>query len=747
MISELIYTSAPSGLRPGAKGFCTVAATKGLTDTWIKQFEGMTGYRHNASAGAAVGNPTNWMHLIANNGQSILARVCDAGLDYTKRTNKLAHFALLESADRSSHGPTGMLFAPGNFFQQWVGDARTLPHREFQSQPIASGVCTAWKRATGDAGWAGVLAENATQKSGKDIYVVCNPDTNAIEMIVEALSLLGQAERWQVSFSTYFIANCTNGLKCRWRFILKDSKEHVELQRLAGVEVIDATAHQPLSHQSAWIEAARTGIRNQPAVTPNTIAKKESSVFKPLGKPSAKSEAVQQPAFATQDAYTLQAIDLGAALGPPSTDSFHNHRQVRQEKSQPFPLVAVIAASLIALVLGGTLGGGGMHWYRSRDQTVASLELDKSKLEKERDKLKDELDGSKKTSNTSASEKAKLDATVASLNTQLGKQKTEIADRDAKIKDLETKKNTPPPFSETPLQETTAPSSNLPKIAASTDSAGIEIEKGDQTVDAPKDFDTEHPNALVLRMVSDEHRIPKSEVGSIEGGEFGVLSFVENKLSKSDEWKSLLYKDNQFLSGRSGGLGTTPPVFAKILKKEIKPEKLWTDKLILKLKGKDSKQSMLLMNLPRPAIARDFAFSLPNGLDGKTLKGVEIKLDKWEDVEPTLPATATASPATTTTTSSPTTSTGTQQPGQQSQTVWEWKINTTDGKIHTIKVEWTDTKLEVTHTDTPGGTKTIDKSKLVVEPFVAWVLIPKITDEDDQPQPLKIKFEFTLSSQ
>ena len=729
MISELIYTSAPSGLRPGAKGFCTVAATKGLTDTWIKQFEGMTGYRHNASAGAAVGNPTNWMHLIANNGQSILARVCDAGLDYTKRTNKLAHFALLESADRSSHGPTGMLFAPGNFFQQWVGDARTLPHREFQSQPIASGVCTAWKRATGDAGWAGVLAENATQKSGKDIYVVCNPDTNAIEMIVEALSLLGEAERWQVSFSTYFIANCTNGLKCRWRFILKDSKEHVELQRLAGVEVIDATAHQPLSHQSAWIEAARTGIRNQPAVTPNTIAKKESSVFKPLGKPSAKSEAVQQPAFATQDAYTLQAIDLGAALGPPSTDSFHNHRQVRQQKSQPFPLVAVIAASLLALLLGGALGGGGMNWYRSRDQTVASLELDKSKLEKERDRLEKrrvdlekERDDLKTKRGTLQTERDGLKAEIVQLKAK--PDKNEKKDEDKKENGDNGSKPTPPePTDRTKLE-----------LGNSTDSEPPQPPANASSVDAPKVFDTEYPNALVLRMVSDTHRIPESEFGSIDGGEFDVLSFVENKLSKSDK---LVYIGNEFLSRKSGGVGTTPPVFAKILKTGIKPEKPWTEQLILKLKGKESKKSMLLMNLPRPALdSSNSPFGLPAGLDGTKLKRVEIKLDRWGDVEPTPTPTL------------PSTSNQNQNQNQKPPNR-EWKINTTNATgptVRTIKVEWKDAMLEVTLTDAPGGTNPIDNSKLVTEPFVVWVLIPEITDEDGKPQALKIKFEFTLFS-
>src|SRR5437016_5585315 len=45
MSHELFYTSAPKGLRPGSRGFCTVASTEGLPAHLAEQIESLSAYR------------------------------------------------------------------------------------------------------------------------------------------------------------------------------------------------------------------------------------------------------------------------------------------------------------------------------------------------------------------------------------------------------------------------------------------------------------------------------------------------------------------------------------------------------------------------------------------------------------------------------------------------------------------------------------------------------------------------------
>ncbi|MGV2333984.1 MAG UNVERIFIED_CONTAM: hypothetical protein LVR18_07650 [Planctomycetaceae bacterium] len=46
MIEEILYTSAPKGLKPGSHGFCTVNSTIGMAQTTAERLEALSGYRH-----------------------------------------------------------------------------------------------------------------------------------------------------------------------------------------------------------------------------------------------------------------------------------------------------------------------------------------------------------------------------------------------------------------------------------------------------------------------------------------------------------------------------------------------------------------------------------------------------------------------------------------------------------------------------------------------------------------------------
>ena len=46
MAFELIFTSVPRGLKPGSRGFATVAYTQGMPANCVQTCEGISGYTH-----------------------------------------------------------------------------------------------------------------------------------------------------------------------------------------------------------------------------------------------------------------------------------------------------------------------------------------------------------------------------------------------------------------------------------------------------------------------------------------------------------------------------------------------------------------------------------------------------------------------------------------------------------------------------------------------------------------------------
>ena len=80
MAYELIYTSAPAGIRQGSTGFCVVACTKGIGPRLVMTLEALSAYKplYPHYAENAWDNPISRAHFISTvNGavQHILSRV------------------------------------------------------------------------------------------------------------------------------------------------------------------------------------------------------------------------------------------------------------------------------------------------------------------------------------------------------------------------------------------------------------------------------------------------------------------------------------------------------------------------------------------------------------------------------------------------------------------------------------------------------------------------------------------------
>src|SRR5436305_464287 len=132
MSQELFFTSAPQGLQPGSQGFCTVAATRGMSPQLAEKLEGLSAYKplYPPLDPKASLNPVGYSHLrVAVGGKSyhVLSRVSAAGLDYSNRTNKFAHHVVLEDSELPAAGPAWVLQQPGFLESVWDGQVKHLP--------------------------------------------------------------------------------------------------------------------------------------------------------------------------------------------------------------------------------------------------------------------------------------------------------------------------------------------------------------------------------------------------------------------------------------------------------------------------------------------------------------------------------------------------------------------------------------------------------------------------------------------
>ena len=261
MSFEVVYTSVRRGLRTGAKGFCTVAATDGIPRALHEKLESLSGYKHSeAAAGGAP--PVNHSHLIVRVQRKIyhvVSRIADAGNDYSGRTNKIAHHLALTTAETEQfrYGPVSLFLDDGFWCDSWDGDPEELPPRNLPSGQASSTTdFDTWESVFGDAGWAGILGEAAVNGMKPVSIIVPKADDN-IELLNEALQLVPPELRWKLCFSTYF-SRLAPGTQCHWRFVLDGTGEARRLRaRSLGALVDPVGSAGELSDSNPFVQAAR----------------------------------------------------------------------------------------------------------------------------------------------------------------------------------------------------------------------------------------------------------------------------------------------------------------------------------------------------------------------------------------------------------------------------------------------------------------------------------------------------------
>jgi hypothetical protein len=356
MSQELHYTSVPRGLKPGSRGFCTVASTPGVSSALVERLESLSAYQpvYPMHDPAAANNPVNFMHLkpaIGGKSLSILSRVGPAGLDYSGRMNKYAHHIVLEQGERPAGGPAWLLCQPGFVQDGWRGEPRLLPEGTRPPQgDRPPGVALTWQALTGDAGWAGVLAEAFLADSRRTALVVFQPGMDLLPLFAEAIALLPLPRRWDVEFSTFF-STLPPGVNCSWRGVIEGSPEAEAALRLPGSLVINLCRPGGNAEGRALVQQARTGERPQADSGPD-----DPAIVHPPGRhaPSAAGRHAAPPSRPRAASHGV-APPLGSPAGAGHPPLAPGARRASRKPVQSWAIVAGIVAACLAGVIATVL--------------------------------------------------------------------------------------------------------------------------------------------------------------------------------------------------------------------------------------------------------------------------------------------------------------------------------------------------------------------------------------------------------
>ncbi len=264
MAYELIYTSAERGLRPGTRGFCTVAHTKGMPPHLIQLMEALSAYKnlyglHEASD---MAEPVAWSHITSNlagHGVSVLSRVGATSADHTGRSNKIAHHVLVNARERAEGGPAWVCMQDGFLIESWEGQPhlieqpKKIPHGDSVLGPAST-----WAEITGDAGYAAFLPEAFKANPDGIVVLAFEPGMDMFSLIAESLALVPTEMRWRVTYSTYF-TSLPVGATCNWRCCIAKSEEFRDVKRNPKALVLDLTGTLPPPPTGPLAELARNG--------------------------------------------------------------------------------------------------------------------------------------------------------------------------------------------------------------------------------------------------------------------------------------------------------------------------------------------------------------------------------------------------------------------------------------------------------------------------------------------------------
>jgi len=356
MAQQLIFTSTPQGLEPGRSGYCTVARHKDLRHRLVRELERLSVYDFGQQTGSSRSDICIFRKVpLGSEEFYVLTKICDAGLDYTNRTNYLAHHLVLDGFEIATSP------SPAEIFLNWDGWLRTWPDgpRYFGEEEVvtfagckSTGLvpCQSWLQVTNDPGNAASLVSPDLIKP----IVVESKEGNAntlLTLFAESSALFKiSLDAWDFSFTTFLQGNDDaksfawigiQGQPAGERIKQGGIRNYLDLRNWASTEIAD-----PLDPNLQ--DLARKG--------PVKAAAKK------------KSATITKAPFSDQELQRAKAAApvQGAAAPAGSTMVAQEASISKNKKKRPWLLqLAVISTALclLAVLVWGLTSGIG-DWFR-----------------------------------------------------------------------------------------------------------------------------------------------------------------------------------------------------------------------------------------------------------------------------------------------------------------------------------------------------------------------------------------------
>jgi hypothetical protein len=301
MPQQLIYTSAPRGVVAGRSGHCTVARSAAMRDALMLQLEKFSYYQHLSLSGGQE-RPIHCCRITEIRGSRyhVLTRIQDAGLDFTGRTNFLAHHLVFapEEVRQFASPPVILRNWPG-WINSWSKDPELFENEDWSSLAGLSGrtlvPAMAWQQLTSDAVNGYGLLET---RGGVSFRVDGMDEPQILALFAESLELLEmrdprrdfRASGWQYTFTTS-MQEQDNPADFRWRCLHSDNPAS---NRFAGPDVralADVRAGRTTTEESTLARAGRQPPKF--VVAPQNLSAREGET----ARFEAKAEGVPAPAY------------------------------------------------------------------------------------------------------------------------------------------------------------------------------------------------------------------------------------------------------------------------------------------------------------------------------------------------------------------------------------------------------------------------------------------------------------------
>ncbi len=377
MAQQHVFTSAPQGLKPGTRGFTTVGASRDLTPTLISRLELLSGYTLPAAQPDAKTKfaPVNFMHVkltVGGEKHTLVSRIAPTGVDYTGRSNTLAHHLIVGKKEEPPAGPAWLAMHSGLLMSQWTGQPRQLPSMQLPPGDAPGKPCQTWAKVMGDASYAGSLVAPIINQPGRPIAIIHTPEQAPFipEMLFEAISILPQSLRWDVTFSTYFTSAAPD-VHCRIRCILSTDPLAEQVRRVASVVLLDLTqktSGRPIAGEP--FDSAKKG-GTWPNLNPASDASEETS---DRVHPAAAKMLRAKPIPQLQDLILAEIPDDPSGVHPPAAlpagDLLARNRAARKDDWATYKTMAIAAGSVIGSV--GLITVGAFYFFSASSSSSTS---------------------------------------------------------------------------------------------------------------------------------------------------------------------------------------------------------------------------------------------------------------------------------------------------------------------------------------------------------------------------------------